>query len=84
MLKLIAASLAIAVLTAVAAPGTPAHAEIQYAWCAQYAESTVGATNCGFVTRSQCMATISGIGGFCYENPAYPAAGPAPKRAPRR
>ncbi len=84
MPKLIAASFAIAALTAVLAPAAPAHAEIHYPWCAQYSESTVGATNCGFVSRAQCMATVSGVGGWCYRNPAYPAAGPAQKRAPRR
>jgi hypothetical protein len=31
-----------------------------------------GGTNCGFTTLAQCRATISGIGGYCYENPAYP------------
>ena len=84
MLKSIAASLAVAGLATALASAAPARAEIQYAWCARYAERIGGATNCGFVTRSQCMATISGIGGACYENPAYSAVGPAPKRAPRR
>ena len=83
MLKLIAGSLALAAVIAVAAPAAPAQAEIQYPWCAEYPRR-IGGTNCGFVTRSQCMATISGIGGWCYENPAYPAAGPAPRRTRRR
>lgn len=83
MPKLVAASLALAALAAVLAPAPPARAEIQYPWCAQYAKR-IGGTNCGFVTRAQCMETISGVGGWCYENPAYPAAGPAPRRAPRR
>jgi tetratricopeptide (TPR) repeat protein len=31
-------------------------------WCAQY---SYGATNCGFSTQSQCLATVSGVGGSC-------------------
>jgi hypothetical protein len=36
------------------------------AWCAAYRN---GSNNCGFYTYEQCMATISGIGGFCNRNP---------------
>ena len=33
--------------------------------------------NCGFVSFQQCMATVSGIGGFCVRNTLYqPPAGP--------
>lgn len=62
-----------AALAAIAASGAaaPASAEVQYPWCAQY-RRPVDATNCGFVNYQQCMATISGVGGICYENPAYP------------
>jgi hypothetical protein len=41
-----------------------------YPWCATYNDET-GARNCGFDTREQCFATISGAGGVCGENPAY-------------
>ena len=27
--------------------------------------------NCGFVSFAQCMATVSGIGGFCVQNNTY-------------
>jgi hypothetical protein len=57
---------------------SPAAAQEPYAWCAQY-RPPLDATNCGFVSYQQCMATITGIGGICYRNPAYP--GP---RAPRK
>jgi hypothetical protein len=30
-----------------------------------------GASNCGFSTWNQCMATVSGIGGFCTHNQFY-------------
>ena len=49
---------------------SPARAEVQYPWCAEY-RSAQGGTNCGFVSYRQCMATISGVGGACYRNPAY-------------
>jgi uncharacterized protein DUF3551 len=41
-----------------------------YPWCAQYGIRG-GARNCGFVTYQQCMATISGLGGYCERNPMY-------------
>jgi hypothetical protein len=37
-----------------------------YAWCARYDAYTY---NCGFTTWQQCQANISGMGGWCYENP---------------
>jgi hypothetical protein len=37
-------------------------------WCAEYS-TRGGATNCGFYSFQQCMATVSGIGGFCRINP---------------
>jgi hypothetical protein len=35
-------------------------------WCAYYDAYTY---NCGFRTFEQCLATISGAGGFCQRNP---------------
>jgi hypothetical protein len=70
MLKTIAAALALATLAFTNM--APAQAGIEYPWCVQYPESTVGATNCGFVTLAQCAAAASGNGGRCYGNPAYP------------
>jgi hypothetical protein len=35
------------------------------AWCAYYDVST---RNCGFHTYQQCLATISGVGGYCSPN----------------
>ena len=51
--------------------GTPAQAINEYPWCAHYGALGMGATNCGFATRAQCLATISGIGGICKTNPRY-------------
>jgi hypothetical protein len=65
----------------------PASAEITYPWCAQY-KTRGGARNCGFWTYEQCMATISGIGGFCQVNAMYrgpqPGMVPPPSGPPRR
>jgi hypothetical protein len=41
--------------------GTPALAQ-QARFCAHYDWSTV---NCGFYTYQQCLATVSGTGGYC-------------------
>ena len=38
-------------------------------WCAHYGGRMGGSTNCGFYSWGQCMATISGIGGYCALNP---------------
>lgn len=51
--------------------GTPAEAQ-NYLWCAQYGGGdTGGAMNCGFSTYQQCMADVSGIGGFCMQKNTY-------------
>jgi Protein of unknown function (DUF3551) len=41
------------------------------AWCAYYDFGQDGATNCGFSTFQQCLATVSGVGGSCGPNPQY-------------
>ena len=53
---------------------TPARAEIEYPWCAQYSGDGDGdgGRNCGFSTLEQCRATVSGIGGSCEPNLFYP------------
>jgi Protein of unknown function (DUF3551) len=70
------------------ATGTLAtHAWAQnYPWCAYYNTGDGGGTNCGFVTREQCMVTVSGIGGHCEPNNQYvPQSGSAaPGNADRR
>jgi hypothetical protein len=62
--------------------GTPAQAQ-NYPWCAEYPDD-MGGTNCGFTTFQQCQATVSGIGGFCIQNPQYQSpAGSHPSRRTR-
>jgi hypothetical protein len=55
----------------------PAEAR-DYPWCAYYNfRHGGGATNCGWETFEQCLATVKGIGGSCGANPMYQTA-PAP------
>jgi hypothetical protein len=63
----------LAVIVAGAALLAPSagQAQIYYPWCAQYGGSGDGGRNCGFSTYAQCMATVSGIGGFCERNLFY-------------
>jgi len=70
---------ALAVTAAAIVSGTPAKAQ-NYPWCAQY-KGLGGATNCGFVSFEQCLATVSGIGGFCMLNNTYQ---PSPRLRPSR
>ena len=64
-------SLAVAAMFAL---GAPAKAK-EPGWCATYRN---GGNNCGFYTYEQCMAAVSGVGGFCnrspYAEPEKPAA----------
>jgi hypothetical protein len=60
----------IAVLLAATALSAGALAQ-NYPWCAYISTGDGNATNCGFVTREQCMATISGMGGHCEPNNTY-------------
>ena len=75
------AMLAGALLAASAA--TPAAAVQYYPWCAQYGSFFhEGGRNCGFTSYAQCMATVSGIGGFCERNSFYK--GPTKSKHRRR
>jgi hypothetical protein len=50
-------------------------------------DSSLGASNCGFLTIEQCRATVSGIGGFCvpnqFYNPKKTSTGPRKQREVR-
>jgi Protein of unknown function (DUF3551) len=67
----------------VASAIAPAQAQ-NYPWCAYYSgRGFGGASNCGFTSFQQCMATVSGIGGFCQENTMYrPPPGPHRRSRP--
>ncbi len=70
-----------AIIGAASVIATEAKAQY-YPWCST--DSRIGAENCGFVAYGQCRAYISGIGGFCYRNPYYAYAAPAPLDRPYR
>ena len=61
--------LLVAALAGLVAP-SPSLAR-EYPWCAVYGGSMNGSSNCGFTTRQQCLATVSGIGGDCELNQFY-------------
>jgi Protein of unknown function (DUF3551) len=54
-----------------------------FPWCAvlNMGDATY---NCGFETREQCMATVSGTGGYCEQNTQYVPETPEPNGAQRR
>lgn len=68
----------VAVVAAGAGLSTAAQAQ-NYPWCAFY-DTGDQAINCGFVSREQCMATVSGIGGFCMPNNTYQPLRPSRRR----
>ena len=75
----------LAVVTAALSLGAnPAAAEGKvWPWCAYYNAWTY---NCGFDTFQQCLATISGVGGFCRQNPyapVPPVTRPVKRKPPR-
>ncbi|HWC93302.1 MAG TPA: DUF3551 domain-containing protein [Pseudolabrys sp.] len=75
--------LAMAAFAAASAFAPPPAQAVEYPWCAQYGgRGGDGGRNCGFVSFEQCMATVSGIGGFCERNLFYK--GPERVHKPRR
>ena len=63
---------------------SPAAAQANRPWCAQYYGSFGGGTNCGFTSYQQCMMTAGpGTGAWCVRNPAYQGSGGRRAR-PRR
>jgi hypothetical protein len=81
------AVIGIAAIASLPVLATPARAEIEYPWCAQYSGGEMGGgRNCGFSNLEQCRATVSGIGGFCEPNLFYPgsASGTSQSRRKRK
>jgi hypothetical protein len=55
-----------------------------YRWCAFY--NPDGTDECLYSTIAQCRASVSGVGGYCYENPRWvppPALQRQAKRKPK-
>jgi Protein of unknown function (DUF3551) len=67
-----AAGLIVAIVLAFA-DVRPVAAMVIYPWCANYGGGGrgYGASNCGFVSFQQCLATLWGNGGTCNPNPWY-------------
>ncbi len=55
-------------LVAVALAGTSSTSTFADAgtWCGTF---RLGSTSCGHSSSEECMATMRGLGGFCYPNP---------------
>ena len=68
---------AVTAFSIVTLPATNLARAAEWPWCAIL---TMGpddlARNCGFANRQQCLATVSGIGGWCELNPRYRAEAP--------
>ena len=60
-----------------------AQSPTSYPWCARAYKMDTSATSCYFTSREQCMTTLSGIGGYCFESPYYHSALAKTKVQPR-
>jgi hypothetical protein len=67
-------------MAALAQAGSTAQAR-EYPWCARYGWTTY---NCGFDTYNQCLATISGVGGYCERNPRFASDEQRPRKRYRQ
>jgi len=63
-MKILLFVLGLFLATTVIAPRAQAQ---NYPWCAHYG-TPYDDTSCGFTSFEQCMASVSGIGGFCERN----------------
>jgi Protein of unknown function (DUF3551) len=66
LLFLIAAALLGEIQTASAQSPT------SYPWCARYYKDGTP-TSCYFTSYQQCRASVSGVGGLCFQSPYYQA-----------
>ena len=80
----IAAAALLGAIVVVGSSAADAQKTDPYPWCAEYGGGgfSGGGTNCYFMTWGQCMAAISGNGGFCRRNLFYTGA-PNVSRRPR-
>jgi hypothetical protein len=69
--------LLLALSAALLASPRSGNADNYYPWCARYEDRGM-ATICSFDNKPQCMASVSGRGGFCLENWVPPPQGLAP------
>jgi len=75
---------ALTLLTVALIQPRPAEAAPYWPWCSQYDRPSY-AHSCAFSSWEQCMETVRGIGGYCYQNPyPVPAAPARPAKSNRR
>lgn len=66
-------ALAVIAFAALSVSSVGARADKNGSWCANYGTGHSG-INCSYKSQAQCLATVSGIYGFCTPNP-YPGTG---------
>jgi Protein of unknown function (DUF3551) len=72
--RILLLALVSAALLGVTEPAS-AQSPYSYPWCSRQTNGpSASATSCYFSSHAQCVTTISGIGGWCYQNPAYSGA----------
>jgi hypothetical protein len=59
-----------------------AQSPTSYPWCATYYKDGTP-TSCYFTSYQQCRASVSGVGGVCFESPYYHSAPGAVRRRHR-
>jgi hypothetical protein len=64
--------IAAALLAETQAPS--AQSPTSYPWCAKAYKMDNSAISCYFTSRDQCMTTLSGLGGYCFQSLYYHAA----------
>ena len=80
----ISAFVALMLMMAAALAPRPAAAAFNYPWCATYYDISLGMKSCAFTSFEQCMATVSGVGGICSQNPFNPPPPPHAERHRKR
>jgi hypothetical protein len=71
-MRLLSISLVVGVFAAMTVPAA-AQSPTSYPWCARTFKMDSGGTSCYFTSYRQCMTTLSGLGGYCFESPYYHA-----------
>ena len=81
----------VAIMLAAETGAATAQSGRYYPWCFRNDRTQSSSLSCFYMTRDQCLATLSGLGGACVENPYLlpptargQADGSAPSRGIRR
>jgi hypothetical protein len=68
-MRLLILSLVLVNASLIATAPVPAQSPTSYPWCSKYFGRGVGGRSCYYTSYAQCMATVSGIGGYCFRSP---------------